>query len=71
MEIFLSFCTMEGTGRAHPGLMTIIERDKMKFFMAGLDTETKASVKIEWPSGAVQELGEVAADQQLHVQEPT
>jgi microcystin degradation protein MlrC len=40
MEIFLSFCTMEGTGRAHPGLMTIIERDKMKFFMAGLDTET-------------------------------
>jgi enediyne biosynthesis protein E4 len=36
----------------------------------GLDTETKASVKIEWPSGIVQELGEVAANQQLRVQEP-
>jgi enediyne biosynthesis protein E4 len=37
----------------------------------GLDAEIKASVKIEWPSGTVQELGEVTANQQLKVQEPT
>jgi enediyne biosynthesis protein E4 len=37
----------------------------------GLDEDRKASVEIRWPSGAVQKLGEVAADQRLEVAEPT
>jgi enediyne biosynthesis protein E4 len=36
----------------------------------GLDADTKASVKIRWPSGTVQELGEVTANQRLRVEEP-
>ena len=37
----------------------------------GLDTDSKASVKIRWPSGTLQELGEVAANQRLSVEERT
>ena len=36
----------------------------------GLDSDSKASVKIRWPSGTVQELSEVAANQRLSVEEP-
>jgi enediyne biosynthesis protein E4 len=36
----------------------------------GLDADTKASVKIRWPSGTAQDLGEVAANQRMRVQEP-
>jgi hypothetical protein len=35
----------------------------------GLDADSKARVEIRWPSGNVQKLGEVTADQQLHVEE--
>jgi hypothetical protein len=36
----------------------------------GLDADTKALVKIRWPSGTAQELGEVEANQRMRVQEP-
>jgi hypothetical protein len=36
----------------------------------GLDADTKASVQIHWPSGTAQDLGEVAANQRMRVQEP-
>jgi hypothetical protein len=36
----------------------------------GLDADSKASVNIRWPSGIVQELGEVMANQRLRVEEP-
>ena len=36
----------------------------------GLDADTKASVKIRWPSGTAQDLGEVAANQRMRVEEP-
>ncbi len=36
----------------------------------GLDGDSKASVKIRWPSGTVQELGEVTANQRVRVEEP-
>jgi hypothetical protein len=36
----------------------------------GLDADTKALVKIRWPSGVAQDLGEVAANQQMRVEEP-
>jgi hypothetical protein len=35
----------------------------------GLDADGKATVEIRWPSGSLQKLGEVTADQQLHVEE--
>jgi hypothetical protein len=35
----------------------------------GLGSDAKASVETRWPSGAVQKLGEVAADQRLEVEE--
>jgi hypothetical protein len=37
----------------------------------GLDEDRKARVEVRWPSGVVQRLGEVAADQRLEVVEPT
>ena len=36
----------------------------------GLDADTKALVKIRWPSGTKQDLGEVAANQRMRVEEP-
>ena len=36
----------------------------------GLNEDRKASIEIRWPSGVVQKLGEVAADQRLEVEEP-
>jgi len=36
----------------------------------GLGNERKGTIEIRWPSGAVQRLGEVAADQRLEVKEP-
>jgi hypothetical protein len=37
----------------------------------GLGQETRASsIEIQWPSGASQQLGDVAADQILDVEEP-
>jgi hypothetical protein len=36
----------------------------------GLNQDRKASIEIRWPSGVVQKLGEVAADQRLEVEEP-
>ena len=36
----------------------------------GLDANTKALVKIHWPSGTAQDLGEVAANQRMRVEEP-
>ena len=35
----------------------------------GLDMESKASVEIRWPSGRVQQLGELTANQRLRVEE--
>ena len=35
----------------------------------GLDMDSKASVEIRWPSGKVQQLGELAANQRLRVEE--
>jgi hypothetical protein len=35
----------------------------------GLDTESKASVEIRWPSGKVQRLDELTANQRLRVEE--
>ena len=37
----------------------------------GLDEDRQARVEIRWPSGALQKLGELAADQRLEVAEPT
>jgi hypothetical protein len=37
----------------------------------GLDTDRKAVVRIRWPSGTLQELGEVAANQRVRVTEPS
>jgi enediyne biosynthesis protein E4 len=37
----------------------------------GLSGATRAAIEIHWPSGAIQELGEVAADQRLEVVEPS
>jgi hypothetical protein len=36
----------------------------------GLAEATRAAIEIRWPSGQVQALGEVAADQRLNVTEP-
>jgi hypothetical protein len=36
----------------------------------GIAQATRAVVEIRWPSGAVQSLGEVAADQRLEIAEP-
>lgn len=36
----------------------------------GLGEPTRATVEIRWPSGRVQSLGEVAADQKLNISEP-
>lgn len=36
----------------------------------GLGAETRAKVEIRWPSGKVQTLTEVAADQRLSITEP-
>ncbi len=36
----------------------------------GLDADRKANVEIRWPSGMIQKLDEVAADQRLEVEEP-
>jgi enediyne biosynthesis protein E4 len=36
----------------------------------GLDADSKALVKIRWPSGTAQDLGEVAANQRMRVEEP-
>jgi enediyne biosynthesis protein E4 len=36
----------------------------------GLGADRKANVEIRWPSGTIQKLGEVSADQRLEVQEP-
>jgi len=36
----------------------------------GLGSESKVAIEIHWPSGTVQKLGEVAADQRLEVKEP-
>jgi hypothetical protein len=36
----------------------------------GLGTESRARVEIRWPSGKVQTMAEVAADQRLAVTEP-
>jgi enediyne biosynthesis protein E4 len=36
----------------------------------GLDADRKATVEILWPSGGLQKLGDVAADQRLQVEEP-
>jgi hypothetical protein len=36
----------------------------------GLDADRRAEVEIRWPSGMVQKLGEVGADQRLEVEEP-
>ena len=35
----------------------------------GLDMDNKASVEIRWPSGKVQQMGELAANQRLRVEE--
>jgi hypothetical protein len=35
----------------------------------GLDADRKATVEIRWPSGSLQKLGEVTADQRLQVEE--
>ena len=37
----------------------------------GLGDVTRAVAEIRWPSGLVQSLGEVAADQRLNITEPT
>ena len=36
----------------------------------GLGEATRAALKIRWPSGRIQEVGEVAADQRLQLEEP-
>ncbi|MGA3136690.1 MAG: CRTAC1 family protein [Terracidiphilus sp.] len=36
----------------------------------GLGSELKGTIEIHWPSGTVQKLGDVAADQRLEVKEP-
>ena len=36
----------------------------------GLGADRKANVEIRWPSGTMQKLGEVDADQRLEVEEP-
>ena len=36
----------------------------------GLGEERKAALEIHWPSGAVQRLSDVAANQQLEIEEP-
>jgi enediyne biosynthesis protein E4 len=36
----------------------------------GLGDERQVSLEIHWPSGTVQELKNVASDQQLNVEEP-
>jgi enediyne biosynthesis protein E4 len=36
----------------------------------GLGEATRANIEIRWPSGKVQSLQEVAADQRLNVTEP-
>jgi hypothetical protein len=36
----------------------------------GLGADRKANVEIRWPSGTIQKLGEVDADQRLEVEEP-
>jgi hypothetical protein len=36
----------------------------------GLGEATRAAVEVRWPSGTMQTLGEVAADQRLNLTEP-
>jgi hypothetical protein len=36
----------------------------------GLGEATRAALEIRWPSGRIQEVGEVAADQRLQLEEP-
>jgi hypothetical protein len=36
----------------------------------GLAAVTRPGIEIRWPSGRVQKLGEVAADQRLEITEP-
>ncbi len=36
----------------------------------GLGTATRAAIEVRWPSGIMQSLGEIAADQRLSVEEP-
>ena len=37
----------------------------------GLGSDHRAAIEIHWPSGAVQKLGEVEANQRLEVEEPS
>lgn len=65
--------TCQGTSRAQSRCVTncvgyASSSDLTVHF--GLNEDRKASVEIRWPSGVVQKLGEVAADQRLEVEEP-
>jgi enediyne biosynthesis protein E4 len=56
-------------GYLSPSVGFMSSSDKRVHFGLGSESQV-ASIKIQWPSGVVQELGETAADRVLKVEEP-